>query len=112
MVRGFVVVHNVQSKIQLSEVSVFAQGGKNLAAPWLTLGTLGVKQGTKTNSITEALNKEYPPMTLFKHSGMVLNEKYVSPDHNEIPFEFALTKNQGEELLETYTGVYIHVQVS
>lgn len=76
----------------------------------LVEGSVQLQLSARSIGLFEAFYSSLKPVQLINSEFEVCPGGKFASGVTEIPFEFILKPNQGEELFDTYHGVYVNVQ--
>lgn len=76
----------------------------------LVEGSVSLQLSARSIGLFEAFYSSLKPVQLISSEFEVCPSGKFASGTTEIPFEFILKPNQGEELFDTYHGVYVNVQ--
>ncbi|KAJ5077003.1 vacuolar protein sorting-associated protein 26c [Anaeramoeba ignava] len=90
---------------------VYVRTKKELSHQGLILiasGDVGLQTTTRTSGLFEAISHSIKPFNVSYCSLTLLQPGKIPSGETELPFEFVLAPKKGEELVETYHGVFIN----
>eukprot|EP01121_Diplochlamys_sp_Union-15-3_P015908 TRINITY_DN5324_c0_g1_i1.p1 TRINITY_DN5324_c0_g1~~TRINITY_DN5324_c0_g1_i1.p1 ORF type:complete len:307 (-),score=47.86 TRINITY_DN5324_c0_g1_i1:62-982(-) len=73
-------------------------------------GQVSLQLSAKSVGLFEAFYNSLKPITLFDYPITIAKTGKLKDGNNEFPFEFKLEPLEGQQLFETYHGVYVNIQ--